>query len=151
MDFKLNFLTLNVGMSATLAGLPDIVKLEKVDIVFLQEVNLSEDEIRGFIPGYDVAVNMDDNNPSKPGTAILWKKNLLVTDVCSIVSCRAQVATLGQYKLLNIYAASGSGKAHERAIFFGQEIFQFLQMGPNTCWICGGDFNAVLSPIDIEK
>ena len=71
-------------------------QLEKVDIVFLQEVNLSEDEIRGFIPGYDVAVNMDDNNPSKPGTAILWKKNLLVTDVCSVVSCRAQVATLGQ-------------------------------------------------------
>jgi hypothetical protein len=36
MDPIVNFFSLNVGMSASLAGLPVIIKAEKLDIIFLQ-------------------------------------------------------------------------------------------------------------------
>ena len=34
MHTKLNFFSLNVGMSSTLAGLPAIIKAENLDIIF---------------------------------------------------------------------------------------------------------------------
>ena len=118
MDSKLNVFSLNVGMSATLAGLPAIIQAEDLDIIFLQEVRLSSDQIENQLRGFKAVVNIDQNQLSKPGTAILWREELPVTDVCPLVMCRAQVATLGPYKLLNLYAPSGSDKKHDRSVFF---------------------------------
>ena len=150
MHSKLNFFSLNVGMSSTLAGLPAIIKAENLDIIFLQEVRLSSDQIEHLLRGFKASANIDPSQPSKPGSAIVWRENISVTDVCPIVPCRAQVATLGPYKLLNLYAPSGSDKKHERSVFFGQEIFQILQLDHQAQWIMGGDFNCVLNSIDIE-
>ena len=74
MAFKLNFYTLNVGMSSTLAGLPSIVKSENLDVLFLQEVCLSANQIRNLLRGYDASVNYDENNLSTPGTALVWRE-----------------------------------------------------------------------------
>ena len=74
--------------------------------------------------GYKCEVNVDVSEQSKPGTAIIWKETLPVMDVGTLVNCRAQVAFLGEYALLNIYAPSGSFKKVERAIFFSQSILQ---------------------------
>ena len=101
MDSKINIFSLNVGMSATLAGLPAIIKAEHLDIIFLQEVRLSSDQIEHLLRGFKAAANIDPTQPSKPGTAIVWREDVPVTDICSIVQCRAQIATLGPYKLLN--------------------------------------------------
>ena len=59
MDFKLNFLSLNVGTSSTLAGLPDLVHAENLDILFLQEVTLTSDQIQNLLRGYKAVVNID--------------------------------------------------------------------------------------------
>ena len=137
-------------MSATLAGLPAIIKAENLDIIFLQEVRLSSEQIEHLLRGFKAAVNIDPTQPSKPGTAIVWREAFPVTDVCPLVICRSQVATLGPYKLLNLYAPSGSDKKHDRTVFFGQEIFRALQLDLQSPWILGGDYNCVLKAIDIE-
>ena len=150
MDSKLNFLSLNIGTSATLAGLPDLVHTENLDILFLQEVTLTSDQIQNLLRGYRAAVNIDENNSYKPGTALVWRENIPVTNVSTLVSCRAQVASLGEYQLMNIYAPSGSQKKYEREKFFSQDIFSLLLSNSSVSWFIGGDFNAVLAPIDIE-
>ena len=104
MAFNINFITLNVGMSASLAGLSDLAESEDLDVLFLQEVNLGKNQIESILRGYKAAVNIDENNPSRPGTALVWREDIVVTDVCSVVPCRAQVASIGDYKLMNIYA-----------------------------------------------
>ena len=93
MNFSLNFLSLNVGTSSTLAGLPDLVHTENIDILFLQEVCLMNDQIQNLLRGYKAAVNIDDSCVSKPGTALVWRETLPVTNVVSIVPCRAQIAS----------------------------------------------------------
>ena len=47
-------------MSSTLAGLPDLVKAENLDIMFIQEVCISTEQIRKLLRGYDAAVNYDE-------------------------------------------------------------------------------------------
>ena len=81
----------------------------------------------------------------------MWRKGIPIEDVSTIVSCRAQVATLGEYRLMNVYAPSGSDKKHERSLFFGEDIFQSLLSDSSGSWIMGGDFNAILGPMDVER
>jgi exonuclease III len=150
MDSIINFFSLNVGMSNTLAGLSAIIKAENLDIIFLQEVRLTSEQLEHLLRGFKAAVNVDPSQPSKPGTAIVWRETLPVIDVCPLVLCRAQMATLGPYRLVNVYAPSGSDKKHERNVFFGQEIFTSLQLDLHGNWILGGDYNSVLKAIDIE-
>ena len=127
-----------------------IIKAEQLDFIFLQEVRVTSDQIEHLLRGFRAVVNIDEAQPAKPGTAIVWRETIPVSDVCPIVPCRLQVASLGPYKLLNIYAPSGSDKRHERAVFFGQEVFQTLQVDTQSQWVLGGDFNCVLKACDIE-
>ena len=152
MAVPVTFLSLNVGMSATLAGLPSLIIAQNLDIVFLQEVRLNCEQLNLFIGnlGFKAEVNIDADQPTRPGTALVWKKSLPVTDVFTLVMCRAQVALLGPYMLLNIYAPSGSDKKFERATFFGQDVFRALRLKPGASWIVGGDWNCVLKTMDIE-
>ena len=150
MESTINFFSLNVGMSSSLAGLPMIIKAEQLDIIFLQEVRVTSDQIENLLRGFKAVVNIDDDQPSRPGTAIVWRENISVSDVCPLVPCRLQMASFGPYKLLNIYAPSGSDKRHDRAVFFGQEVFQALQVDRQSQWVLGGDFNCVLEACDIE-
>ena len=45
MDHKIDFLSLNVGMSSTLSGLSTIITTQSLDVIFLQEVRLSNEQI----------------------------------------------------------------------------------------------------------
>ena len=58
MAFNINFITLNVGMSASLAGLSDLAESEDLEILFLQEVNLGKNQIESILRGYKAAVNI---------------------------------------------------------------------------------------------
>ena len=137
-------------MSATLAGLATIIINQKLDIIFLQEVRLTSEQLSLLVGklGFNACVNIDLDNTSRPGTALVWRRTLPVRDVCTLVVCRAQLAVLGPYRLLNVYAPSGSDKKHERSEFFGQEIFRAFRLSPNARWIWGGDFNCVLKAIE---
>ena len=100
--------------------------------------------------GFIGMVNIDAEDPLKPGTAIAWRSTLPIRQVSSVVPCRAQYALLGSYSIFNIYAPSGSDRKVERNNFFARDIFQAFSLGSSP-WILGGDFNCVLRPFDIEN
>ena len=153
MESSIRFLSLNIGMKNNLAGLLSMLVNLKLDVVFLQEVRISDEQLQNQVGryGYSVKTNINLEDTSKPGTAILWKSSLPVKDVTSIVVCRAQVAYMGGYALLNIYAPSGSDKKYLRGCFFSKEIFRALSLYSVSKWIVGGDFNCVLQSIDVEN
>ena len=153
MESNIRFLSLNIGMKNNLAGLSTMLLNLKLDVAFLQEIRMSDEQLGSQVGryGYDAKTNINLEDPSKPGTAIVWRSILPVKDVTIIVGCRAQVAYLGGYALLNIYAPSGSDKKYERGSFFSKEIFRALSLHSDSKWIVGGDFNCVLKPIDVEN
>ena len=124
-NFKINFLSVNVGLKSNLAGLNTLICAHNLDLIFLQEVRISESQIEQIVGrGFKCKVNIDDDSSSKPGTAIIWKEYLPVTEVSVIVPSRAQCLVLGNCGFLNIYAPSGSDKRNERALFFSRDIFR---------------------------
>ena len=129
MKSNIRFLTLNVGMKKNLAGLPNILLNQRLDIAFLQEVKVTDEELGSKIEGigYKCKVNINTEDASKPGTAMVWRASLPVSDVTNLVVCRAQVACLKDYALLNLYAPSGTDKKYERGSFFLPRHFQSFQ------------------------
>ena len=71
-------------------------------------------------------MNVIKDNPSKPGTAIAWKRTLLIKEVFTLVVGRLQVALLGKVAIINLYAPSGTDKKHEREWFFSRDVFSVL-------------------------
>ena len=139
-----------MGTSSYLAGVSTLVDLEKIDLVFLQEVRISDEHIESLLRGFKAVANIDNDDPSRPGVAIAWRQELPVQDVCNIVTCRLQIATLGSVKLLNIYAPSGSSKKQERHLFYTEDVFPVLLLHSNFFWLWAGDYNCVLHPSDLE-
>ena len=60
----LKFLSLNVGMQSSLAGLPALIELEGFDVVLLQEVRFNSEHIESLVKGFEASVNIDPDNPS---------------------------------------------------------------------------------------
>ena len=68
-----NFLSLNVGGSASLAGLCGAFSLRTFDMIFLQEVKSTQCQVDSLIArfGYSSLVNVDGEDSHKPGTALI--------------------------------------------------------------------------------
>ena len=152
MESRIRFLTMNTGMRSDLAGLLAIICDHKPDVVFLQEIRLSDEELDCKLMkiGYKGKVNKAEDD-SKPGIAIVWRQTLQITEVLNIVEGRAQLAILGDYCLMNLYAPSGSNLRYERNLFFGQDIFGALNLYPRASWVIAGDFNCLVDPKDVEN
>ena len=152
MNSRIRILTLNIGLRSDLAGLLTIISVHRVDLVMLQEVRLTDEQLNQQLGnhGFTGIVNIDAENPLSPGTALAWKRTLPIKQVSTIVPCRVQHARLGSSSILNIYAPSGSDKKLERGLFFARDVFQAFSLGSHS-WIMGGDFNCVLGQMDIEN
>ena len=98
MMSSLNCLSLNVGTSSSLAGVSSLVEYEKVDLVFMQEVRIDSEQIESLLRGFKAVANIDNDDPSRPGVALAWRRELPVQDVSNLVLCRLQIATLGPVK-----------------------------------------------------
>ena len=150
----LKIITLNTGNSLVLGGLLSIIRLENPDIVLLQEITVTTGQLQLFVAkfGYSAEANTDLLDITRLGTGIIWKSELPISEITSVVDCRAQLAKLGPYHLLNLYAPSGSNNRTARRDFFGQDIFRLIR-GVNTSEypLLAGDFNCVLSPMDTER
>ena len=68
---KINILSLNIGMSSTLAGLTTLISSYNLHLMLLQEVRNTKEEIISFLgtSDYQAEVNIDLEVSSKPGTA----------------------------------------------------------------------------------
>ena len=152
MNSKIRILSLNIGMKSDLAALLTLISVHRLDLVMLQEVRITEEQINQQLAnhGFTGMVNIDAEDPLKPGTALAWRSTLPIRQVSSVVPCRVQHAILGSYSILNIYAPSGSSKKVERGFFFARDLFQVFSVGSSP-WILGGDFNCVLDQMDIEN
>ena len=152
MNSRIRILSLNIGLKSDLAGLLTLISVHRLDLILLQEVRITDEQINQQLGnhGFKGMVNIDEEDPLKPGTAIAWRTTLPIEQVSAVVPCRLQHARLGSYSIFNIYAPSGSDKKVERGFFFAREVFQAFSIGSSP-WILGGDFNCVLRPMDIEN
>ena len=153
MVLSLRSFSLNVGMRSDLAGLRTLIQQFKFDIIFLQEIRATKIDIEGKIGdlGYSCEVNIDTEDLSRPGVAFVWKSSLPLTNVENLLQCRMQVAFINGYAFLNIYAPSGAGKRLERSMFFAEEVFRIFHLFKGFSWVMGGDYNSILSPLDVEN
>ena len=121
-----SILSLNAGSSNDCGGLRHIIEIEKPSIVLLQEICLSTERLQALVQGkgYKAMANIDELN--KPGTGIVWKSELHVTEVLPLVECRCQSLRLGNLVVFNIYAPSGGNNKAARRLFFGEDIFNFI-------------------------
>ena len=153
MGKSINILSLNVGMSNSLAGLSSLITAHSVDLVLLQEIRISSEQLSTMLGGlgFKGEANIDESSPFSPGTAVAWKTSLPVEQVSTIVNYGAQIVKLGSYVILNVHAPSGSSRKQERHIFFSREIFRALCLFPNCKPLLSGDFNCILSEIDVDQ
>ena len=140
----LRLMTLNTGNSRLLGGLLAIIRIENPDIVFLQELTITSGQLKLFVAkfGYSADANTNLLDATELGTGMIWKSHLPVTDVTNVVHCRIQMAKLGPYSLLNIYAPSGSNHRQERRDFFGQDIFNLVMGSSNYPVIAGPELSS---------
>ena len=152
MNSRIRILSLNIGLKSDLAGLLTLISVHRLDLIMLQEVRITDEQINQQLAnhGFTGMVNIDAEDPLKPGTALAWRSTLPIRQVSAVVPCRVQHALLGSYSILNIYAPSGSDKKVERGLFFAREVFQAFSIGSSP-WILGGDFNCVLEKMDIDN
>ena len=150
----LKLITLNSGNSLVLGGLLSIIRMENPDIVFLQEISVTSGQLKSYVAkyGYNAEANTDLLDITRLGTGIVWRHDVPVSEVTSVVECRAQLAKLGSYSLLNLYAHSGSNHKTSRRDFFGQDIFRLIRSTSSVSNpLLAGDFNCVLSSLDTER
>ena len=147
-----NFLSLNVGGSSNLAGLSMKISITKFDVILLQEVKSSQNQIDSLVSrfGFKSLVNIDIEDINKPGTALLWRSTFPVSGAVNLISCRLQMAEIGAFRIFNCYAPSGSENRHARNKFYGEDIFKFLKIHSGSSFIMTGDHNSVLCKEDIE-
>ena len=138
-------------LSFNLAGgtlfLHSLLPEDKPDILLIQEVLLSSQELLLKVKpyGYNCESNIDILNPTKPGTAVIWKEGVPVAETRVIVEGRLQSITVGTVTFLNIYAPSGSAKRKEREQMFANELFQELATAGQAGlpWLAG-DWNCLV-------
>ena len=72
------FRTMSANIAMSMVSIPDILKSDKPDLLFLQEINICTEIVSESVNrlGYSVECNVDPLHPTVPGTAILWKTNL---------------------------------------------------------------------------
>ena len=55
--------------------------------------------------GYRAECNIDPLHPTLPGTAIVWKNNLKVSEMNQLVERRAQSVNCAGEQFINVYGA----------------------------------------------
>ena len=97
----INLLSLNVGSSSNLGGLNTVISTSKYDVILLQEVKMTQNQLDNAVNrfGFLSKVNVNEENHQKPGLAILWRTSVPLTGVVNLLECRLQIAELGQYSL----------------------------------------------------
>ena len=150
-SIPLTILSLNIGGSVTLGGLPAILELEKPDIVFLQEVHVNTEALDKVVSrhNYKAMCNINTSDERTLGTAFVWRIGVPVTSVNSVVECRLQSAIVAGQLLLNVYAPSGQLAKNARRTFFGSDVFMAIRgVNDGKLPIIGGDFNCILHDED---
>jgi exonuclease III len=120
--FKVDNLNIN-GVSSTtkLRMLADWLGRQDVDVSSLQEVTTPD---LGQIPGYTTYYNVCT---TMGVTAIIARSTLQLTKITALPSGLAMAANLGELRMVNIYAPSGTARKAVREAFFNGELTYLLR------------------------
>ena len=142
-SYNLATININAISNATkLEALKTFIRTMDLDIIFLQEVCISDLSL----PGYNVICNVDVTGR---GTAIALRQHLKFSHVERSLDSRLICVRLeNNATLCNVYAPSGSQRRAEREDFFGRTLPFYLRNACNHV-ILAGDFNCVLQPKDV--
>ena len=135
-------------LSFNLAGgtlfLHHLLPVERPDILLVQEVLLSSQDLLLKVNpyGYNCESNLNALNPTKPGTAVIWREGIPVAETRVIVEGRLQSVTVGAVTFFNVYAPSGSAGRREREQLSTSELFHELSTAGQAGlpWLAG-DWN----------
>ena len=125
------------------AGLIDLLKHHKPDLIALQEVNLNTEELSLLVNacGYSAFSNIDITNPHVRGTAMLWKNSIASENITVVQEDCMIFLDIGGMKFINLYAPSGRNKRQERQVFFGETLERVIRNCGKTLPIIIGDYN----------
>ena len=148
-SFKL--VTRNIAGSKRTERIVDVLKSEKPDLLLLQEVTLSTEELKVAIQNtpYNCEANVNVVLPSHPGTAAVWREDLPAPQVTTLVTCQLQAVQIGLQVFFNVYAPSGSENKHARALLFTRDMVPHLLQPQNRVLpVLAGDWNCLLQAQD---
>lgn len=143
-NFCMRLATINLNgimCQAKQSLLRDFIKINDIDIIFLQEVNLKSFPL---LVDHDVILNFSDLSRT---TAVAIRKGLDYKDVIVDPNGRIISFLLNGINYVNIYAQSGSQFKKERNDFFTEEISIHINRHFEGV-IIGGDFNCFLNAKD---
>ena len=81
MTSVIRILSLNVGLKNNLAGVTTLIGVHKLDLISLQEVRISESQIKDIVgTNFSCKVNIDSDNITAPGTAVIWRNSLSISN-----------------------------------------------------------------------
>lgn len=120
--------------------LKDFIFANNIDILLLQEVAINDFT---FITGYKAIVN---NNEDLRGTTILIRDVISYSDVRFMRSVRGISIKVGNLRIVNVYAPSGSQNQSSREVFFRDDISSLFNASENL--LIGGDFNCIVNDFD---
>ena len=151
MANTVKIMSANIAMS--MLGLSDILKRDKPELLFLQEINISSQIVNDIVSrmGYSAECNVDALQPTLPGTAIVWKSSLKVSEINQLIERRAQSVKCAGETFVNVYAPSGSGNRRERWEFFNELATHIIQAGGTKLPVMAGDWNAILEQCDTTR
>ena len=141
----------NIASSKKVERITEILKRQKPDIMLLQEVTLTTAQLQAAVLPfqYKCESNIDTDNPNSPGTAAIWKMNLPVSQVTSLVTCNLQTVRIGAQAFFNIYAPSGSENRRQRVLLFSRDMFpHILQHQSGLLPVLAGDWNCLVAAAD---
>ena len=119
-------------------------------MLFLQEINIETENVSGIVSrmGYSAECNVDPLHPTLPGTAIVWKTILNVSDLNQLIERRAQSVKCAGETFINVYAPSGSSNRRERWEFFNDLFSHIILADKDKLPVMVGDWNAILELTD---
>ena len=93
MNSTIRILSLNIGLRSDLAGLLSLISVHKIDLVMLQEVRITDEQLNQQLEnhGYTGMVNTDAEEPLKPGTALAWRSTLPIKQDTTMVRKRGNM------------------------------------------------------------
>ena len=144
------FKAVSANIAMSMLSIQDILKCDKPELLFLQEINVSTQAVNDRVNrmGYSAECNVDPLHPTLPGTAIVWKNSLKVSEINQLIERRAQSIKCAGETFINVYAPSGSGNRRERWDFFNDLFTHIVQAGGDRLPVMAGDWNAILDLSD---
>ena len=157
-QFKINVATLNIQgqLSLNIAKqqqIQDFIKFNNLDILHLQEIEVSSDtfEMCSYISStYNIIQNNSPNN--KYGTASLVRRDFVIENIKCDTEGRAIVFDIDNITFANLYLPSGNDKTmkQKRDNYFSETIPQLL-INKKDSVILSADYNCIIDKRDAMR